>query len=84
MHTASRVMSAFLIAGVIASPLAVSGCATHRVYDPYYHDYHRWNRDEVVFYQRWEVDTRRDHRDWDARNADEQREYWNWRHNHQD
>jgi hypothetical protein len=82
MLPARRVMIALLITGAIASPIAVTGCAPHRYYDPYYHDYHPWNHVEIVFYQRWEVETRRDHRDWDSRNGDEQREYWNWRHNH--
>jgi hypothetical protein len=62
----------------------MTGCATHRVYDPYYHDYHQWNQPEQVYYQQWEGETHRDHRDLNQRAADEQKEYWTWRHNHPD
>jgi hypothetical protein len=53
-------------------------------HDPYT-DYHEWNNDEVVYYNRWTVETRRDpHRDFRHLNKDEQKEYWTWRHNHGD
>jgi hypothetical protein len=35
---------------------------------------------EVVYYQQWETDTHRDHRDFRRRKDDEQKEYWTWRH----
>jgi hypothetical protein len=76
-----------LLAAVLASPVLISGCAAHagyRVYDPYYSDYHVWNHDEIVYYQQWEVETHRRHRDFDKRSADEQKEYWTWRHHHED
>jgi hypothetical protein len=57
---------------------------SYRVYDPAYEDYHVWDSNEGVYYQRWEVETRRDHRDFHRRNSDEQKEYWSWRHNHHD
>jgi hypothetical protein len=61
----------------------MTGCAVHaRVYDPYYHDYHPWNHDEIVYYQNWERETHREHRDFRRRNSDEQKEYWDWRHKH--
>ena len=66
---------------------AVAGCAEHhyRVYDPYYTDYHVWNHDEDVYYQRWAVETHRDpHRDFRKIPANEQKEYWTWRHSHSD
>lgn len=77
--------SLFLAAALVASPVVFSGCAAHaRYYDDEYHDYHPWNHDEVVYYQRWEVDTHREHRDFDRRSDEEKREYWKWRHNHED
>ena len=42
------------------------GCAvrgSYRVYDPEYHDYHRWDNNEAVYYQRREVETHRRHED---------------------
>jgi hypothetical protein len=69
------------------STLVINGCAaraSYRVYDPAYEDYHVWDSNEGVYYQRWEVETRRDHRDSRGRNSDEQKKYWSWRHNHHD
>jgi len=51
-----------------------------RYYDSGHSDYHRWNDQESGFYLRWESDGHRDHREFNQRNADEQREYWGWRH----
>ena len=65
--------------------VAFPGCTARvRVYDVEHRDYHHWNRNEGVYYQRWEVETRRDHRDFDHRSDDEKKEYWNWRHAHKD
>jgi len=68
----------------IGSPLVVTACATHRMYDPYYRDYHVWDGREGAYYERWETETRRDHVDFSKRSAGEQKEYWMWRHNHPD
>jgi hypothetical protein len=85
MRKRSGLLVAFLFAGALAMPVLIGGCEEHgyvRVYDPYYHDYHRWNRDEVVFYGRWENETHREHREFRERNEGEQHEYWEWRHKH--
>jgi hypothetical protein len=59
----------------------MTSCAARvRYYDPYYNDYHAWDRDEVVYYNRWEHDTHRDHRDFNRRSDSEKKEYWTWRH----
>jgi hypothetical protein len=63
------------------------GCAEHRyrTYDPYYNDYHRWDDHERVYYNQCVVETHRDpHRDYRKLNKDEQKEYWTWRHNHEE
>jgi hypothetical protein len=71
------------LAGSLALSVFTMGCAEHRYYDPYYHDYHTWNDAEIVYYQRWCVETHRDpHREFRHISHDEQREYWNWRHSH--
>jgi hypothetical protein len=80
MHKREKSLSALMISVALAAPLVVTGCATHRVYDPAYSDYHVWNGQEVVYYQRWEGETRRDHRGFKKRPADEQKQYWTWRH----
>jgi len=81
-------MSKTLQSGLLAATIAVagftSGCTVHAgYYDPYYHDRHPVGG-EVVFYQNWETETHRDHRELNRRNRDEQKEYWEWRHRHND
>jgi hypothetical protein len=74
--------SMLLAAALVASLVVFPGCAARgRVYDDEHRDYHYWN-DEGVYYQRWEVETHRDHREFNRRRDDEKREYWNWRHSH--
>lgn len=85
MRHALRFGSSLLLAAVLISPVAISGCAeraSYRVYDHDHDDYHRWNHHETTFYFQWETETHREHRDFDKRHDDEQREYWKWRHDH--
>ncbi|HXJ89260.1 MAG TPA: hypothetical protein VMS18_20755 [Candidatus Binatia bacterium] len=75
------------LAGALATMAAGVACEHHyyRVYDPYYTDYHNWDRDEIVYYQRWADETHRDRdRDFRKLRPEEQKEYWTWRHNHGD
>jgi hypothetical protein len=74
-----------LLAILFLSIFALTGCAVradYRVRDPYYNDYHVWNNDEVVYYNRWRVETRRPDVDYRHLRRDDQREYWRWRHDH--
>lgn len=75
-------ISSFLLAGtLIASLAAFAGCSQHnRYYDAGHSDYHSWNADEDQHYRQWENDTRRNHQDFDKRSPDEQKQYWDWRH----
>jgi hypothetical protein len=76
-----RSLAPLVLAGAIASPVFMAGCAVHaRVYDPYHRDYHVWVTEEP-YYGQWERDTHRDHRDFNKRSDDEKKEYWDWRHN---
>jgi hypothetical protein len=73
----------YLLAAVLAAPLLIAGCAGQgRSYDAGHGDYHTWNGGEVTHYNSWEKETNRDHREFKDRNADDQKEYWNWRHSH--
>jgi hypothetical protein len=86
MGTRSPFISSLVLAAALASVLGTA-CSHHyyRVYDPYYSDYHVWNDDEVVYYQRWARENHRDeHRDFRKLPAGEQKEYWTWRHSHGD
>ena len=87
MQLKRKLVGTCLIAGALALPLFTTACAEHRrgyyYNDPYYHDRHRWDNNEIVFYNQWTVETRRDqHRDFRNLNRDEQREHWEWRHHH--
>lgn len=88
MSRGSHPLSSLLLAAIFTSSLAGIACSEHhayRVYDPYYTDYHTWNGDEVVYYNRWSDETHRDrNRDFRKLPPEEQKEYWTWRHNHGD
>jgi|ERR1700722_5878860 hypothetical protein len=76
-------INSFVLASAMATAVFTAGCAVHTYYDPYYHDYHPV-AGEVTFYSQWETETHRDHKDFKQRNKDEQKEYWDWRHKHDD
>jgi hypothetical protein len=87
MRHQTRWISGLFLVAAIGSTLAGTACGEHRhrVYDPYYTDYHPWNHDEVVFYAQWSNETHRDgHRNFRKLPSEEQKEYWTWRHNHGD
>jgi hypothetical protein len=87
MTPMDRLISSLILAVALISQIAITGCAaraSYRVYDPYYNDYHRWDDHEAGFYVQWEAETRREHRDFDKREKDEQKDYWAWRHRRSD
>jgi hypothetical protein len=78
----ARFVPGLVLAAALSAPFFTAGCAVHaRVYDPYYHDYHDWNG-ETVYYSQWETETHRNHVDFNKRPRDEQKQYWDWRHSH--
>ena len=87
MNRSRNGMRTLLLTGALAASVAGVACEHHyyRVYDPYYTDYHSWDRDEDVYYHRWAAETHRDaNRDFRKLRPEEQKEYWTWRHNHGD
>jgi hypothetical protein len=50
MPSGYRYLSSLLLAAAFLAPAVTTGCATrtYRAYDPYYHDYHRWDNHETV------------------------------------
>ncbi len=82
MNMRSKKLSSILLASAFTIALFTSGCTVHaRYYDPYYHDYHPVSG-EVVYYNQWENETHREHKDLEKRDKREQKEYWDWRHSH--
>ena len=58
----------------------------HRIYDPYYRDYHEWTPQEDGYYRQWYTNTYhdRDYRDYGRLDREDQHRYWSWRHAHQE
>ncbi len=54
----------------------------HRVYDPYYRDYHQWTPEENSNYRQWYTNAYhgRDYRDYNRLDKEEQHRYWESRH----
>jgi len=88
MDSRSRFVSSLFLAAALGFSILGTACAEHhyyRVYDSYYSDYHVWNHDEVVYYNQWAREYRRDpHRDFRKLPPGDKKEYWNWRHSHGD
>ena len=80
-----RWLRACLLAVIIAAPVVGTGCAVRAgVYDPYQHDYHRWDSRERRDYRQYWEERHGQYRDYWRLNDDERREYWEWRHHHTD
>jgi len=64
-----------------------SGCAARvDVYDSDHGDYHHWDAHEDRAYRDYWTQNhgRETYRDFGKLNANEQKDYWNWRHSHPD
>lgn len=88
MGIKSRFLSSCFLAAVLAASVLGLACGGHhyyRVYDPYYSDYHVWNDSEVVYYHQWANENHYDeHRDFRKLPPEQQKQYWTWRHSHED
>lgn len=83
MNTLGNKAILLAVNAAFAATLLTTGCTVHAgYYDPYYHDRHVWSG-EVVYYDQWEHETHRDHREFNRRNDEERKEYWEWRHHHE-
>ncbi len=78
-----RAVPHLVLASLLTAPVALIGCAErgYRVYDPDDGTYHNWNHAEVTYYNNWEHQTHRQHKDYRKRSQDEQNQYWQWRKN---
>ena len=91
MRRFSQHLISLLFAAALIFPAILTGCAArvgygygYRVRDRGYGDYHTWDADEDGYYRHWEGDTHRGHEDFRKRSGKEQKEYFDWRHNHHD
>ena len=84
-----RLGRSILVVAALVLPVISGGCSArvgvgYRYYDPYHSDYHVWDDHERVYYNQWVGETHRDaHRDYRKLKKNEQKEYWDWRHQHQ-
>jgi hypothetical protein len=80
MRLSHRLIGLTFFAAALASPVALTACASGGFYDSSGREYYGWNAGEDRYYRRWELETHRDHLAFNRRSADEQRAYWGWRH----
>jgi hypothetical protein len=98
MHRGKRYVGSLILTAALLAPLGAFAMAApqdeherheqeereRRVYDPYHKDYHSWNRAEDGVYRHWLETRHRAYVDYDHLRRKEQREYWNWRHSHEE
>lgn len=87
MSKTSRIVQLVCAATLLASAALWTGCVHRapRYYDAYYNDYHKWNDTEVDHYDEWLRETHRDPKlEFRTLPADEQEDYWKWRHTHEE
>jgi len=86
MSSRFRSVGYFFSGAVVLLALVTAGCAHHyyTAYDPYYHDYHRWDTQETVYYNQWVTQNHIDpHRDYRHLSKEDQKRYWDWRHSNE-
>jgi hypothetical protein len=85
MSGMKRILMCTGLAASFLITIASSGCASRvRVYDEYHSDWHTWDHGEDVAYRRYWGERHEPYRDFNKLNKEEQRDYWNWRHDHPD
>jgi hypothetical protein len=85
MSRIHRILNSTFLAASLLFTVASSGCAGRvRVYDEYHTDWHNWDHNENLEYRRYHDERHEPFRDYKKLNKDEQKDYWNWRHNQTD
>jgi hypothetical protein len=80
-----RIIGSTVLATSLLITVAGSGCAGRvRVYDEYHSDWHSWDHNEDSAYRGYWSGRHEQYRDYNKLNKDEQKDYWNWRHDHPD
>ena len=95
MHRGKKYVASLFLSAALLAPLGAFAMAPQdeherheqeerRVYDPYHKDYHTWNRAEDDVYRHWLETRHRAYVDFEHLKKSEQRDYWNWRHSHEE
>lgn len=74
-----RSLGALLIAALFASAGVSIGCRDRRNDRDHHYEDSQQTSAEASYYNRWEQETHRQHKDLNQRSDDEKREYQNWR-----
>src|SRR5215510_4871301 len=90
-----RLFPALLVFGLTAFPISSTALAQQRdvragrqlhierhYYDSDHHDYHKWSADEDRRYRNYVTARHGKYRDFSRLSKEDQRAYWQWRHNH--
>jgi hypothetical protein len=96
MRRGYRSLISLVLAAALAAPVAVMATSddkdknhdkkdenNQRYYDKKHKDYHTWDNNEGVAYQRYQ-NQHREKRAFIQLNTRQQNSYWNWRHNNPD
>ncbi|HLV87215.1 MAG TPA: hypothetical protein VKV39_09590 [Candidatus Sulfotelmatobacter sp.] len=98
MRRESQYLACLMLSAALAAPLGAFARTApqddherheqeereHRVYDPDHKEYHNWDRREDEAYRRW-LDTKHEaYVAYEKLDHKKQREYWKWRHEHED
>ena len=98
MHRGNKLLVSLFMSAALAAPIGVNAVARpqddrdrerhderaeRRVYDREHRDYHSWNDREDSTYRRWLEERHEGYRDFNRLKRREQRDYWNWRHSHE-
>jgi hypothetical protein len=80
----SRYARILLLTVAVAAPVLTTACASRGrgYYSPYGYDSSRWNSGEDRYYRQYLRERRRHYREFRRLNRADQRDYWNWRHDH--
>ncbi|SRR5258708_7331326 len=97
MHRGNKYLAALFVSTALLAPLGAQALAPQddrdherhereerRVYDSYHKDYHNWDGREDEAYRHWLDGRHRAYVDYEHLKHKEQREYWNWRHEHEE
>jgi hypothetical protein len=91
MRFAQRTIAALFLTAALAAPVAIMAApapqetgVTVRVYDRDHHMYHNWDDNENRAWGVYLVNNHRQHYEYVRASRRDQRNYWNWRHDHPD
>jgi hypothetical protein len=92
MQRLHRYLGSLLLGVALIAPVGIQAedkdkdhnCPNNGYYDRDHKDCHSWDDHEGRAYQTWEQAQHKTHREYSKLKADEQSQYWKWRHEHPD